>query len=67
MRIAPLIGNLQHFTAKAVHPKGDVEVIFDRKNGQFLITLPVGIVGVLDFCGNSYPLDSGKNDVRIAQ
>jgi hypothetical protein len=67
VRIAPLPGDLEHFTASVVHPRGLVEVSFRRAAGKpatFTVNLPEGITGDLVFAGQTCPLHAGRNEIQ---
>ena len=69
VRIAPMPGEMQHFDARVVHPKGTVDVRLRRsKDGQasFTVRLPKGVSGQFVFQGVTQALKSGKTRIRIA-
>jgi alpha-L-rhamnosidase len=64
--IAPLPGPLDHFRARMVHPRGLIDVDFQRQKNEpsrFRVSLPAGVAGNLVFGGRSYDLHSGTNEV----
>jgi len=65
IRIAPMPGNIEHFEAKVVHPKGFVEVALKRSGGKsnYTLTLPEGVSGEFVLSGKTSSLKPGKNEI----
>jgi hypothetical protein len=58
VRIAPMPGPLDHFSATVVHPRGEVNVAFKRQGGRavFETALPAGVAGELVWNNQVHPL-----------
>lgn len=65
VRVAPNLGKLTHVTAKMPHPKGEIKVDLERKDGKLTgeVTLPDGIGGELVWSGKHRALKPGRNDL----
>ena len=68
VRIAPHPGTLDHFEAAMPHQDGEIRVQYRRNETQanFVITLPQGLPGVLDWNGQQYPLRAGEQTLQLA-
>ncbi|PUZ29884.1 alpha-L-rhamnosidase [Chitinophaga parva] len=68
VRIAPALGSLQWVEGAMPHPRGLIEVRFEKKgNGlQGRITLPPGLSGVLTWKGQQVSLQPGTQTVHLA-
>jgi hypothetical protein len=67
VRVAPMPGDIENFGVKVVHPKGFVEVTFQKTSGKsaFSVKLPNGVSGEFAFQGHSQPLKPGKNEISL--
>jgi hypothetical protein len=67
VRIAPNPGALAHFEAAMPHQDGEIRVQYRRGEAQatFLINLPPGLPGVLDWNGRQYPLRAGEQILQL--
>ena len=66
VRIAPLLGDHEHFEAKVVHPKGFVEVTFRKTPKRtFTVKLPDGVGGEFVLGGKIQALKPGQNEISL--
>jgi len=68
VRIAPHLGPLTRASGRVPHPKGDVDVALEKRDGGGLtaeITLPEGVTGSLRWAGHSVPLTCGYQKVTV--
>lgn len=70
VRVAPMPGPLTHFEAATVHPKGLVEILFQRgsaggTSGNFTVRLPEGITGEFWWNGQTHALIPGANTIEV--
>jgi hypothetical protein len=58
---------LAHFEAAMPHQDGEIRVQYRRGEAQatFLINLPPGLPGVLDWNGRQYPLRAGEQILQL--
>lgn len=62
--ITPQLGNLAWARGSMRHPRGEIAVDLDARNGPLRgrITLPEGVTGTLQTAGISLPLGSGRTE-----
>ena len=67
VRIAPHLGNLTTLSAVFPHPKGTIEVKYQRQGSGIVatITLPASVTGEFVFHGRSEPLSPGENHITL--
>jgi hypothetical protein len=67
VRVAPNLGKLEHISAIMPHPKGEIRVSLQRRNGKLVadVDLPSGITGSFDWLGRSVALKSGTNHLEF--
>ncbi len=67
VRIAPHLGNLTTLSAVFPHPKGMIEVKYQRQGSGIAatITLPASVTGEFLFHGRSEPLSPGVNHITV--
>jgi len=68
VKITPMLGSLNKFSAKIVHPAGAISVKYrktDNGNLKVKISLPPDICGELNIENTAYPLTSGDNNFTI--
>ncbi len=63
VRIEPFLGDLTFAEGKMPHPRGEISVRFEQKEGglQAQITLPAGVNGALVWKGKEIPVLGGLN------
>jgi len=67
VKISPHPGDLTKVDASLPHPKGKISVSYEIKKGVFkaVIHLPDGLGGDFEYQGQSFPLESGPNSIKI--
>ncbi|QGY44032.1 Bacterial alpha-L-rhamnosidase [Maribellus comscasis] len=67
VKITPHLGNLTFLKADMPHPKGRIEVEYEknRKGLKTKITLPPGMKGTFEFNGKTKILNEGKNNFNL--
>jgi hypothetical protein len=67
VRIAPHLGKLTTLSAVFPHPKGMIEVKYQRQGSGIAatITLPASVTGEFLFHGRSEPLNPGENRITV--
>ena len=67
VRIAPSLGELKEVSGKMPHPEGFISVSYQKKGKELIadIELPAHTQGTFIWEGKEYPLNSGKQTVRV--
>ena len=67
VRITPHLGSLTSLTASFPHPKGIIQVTYERRGKAFdaTITLPAGLSGTLELDGTTRQLKPGVNHIHL--
>ncbi len=67
VRIAPNLGALKHVSARMPHPKGEIRVELQKRDGKLTtdVELPAGITGEFDWSGTDRALKPGKNHLEF--
>jgi hypothetical protein len=63
VRVAPSLGKLTQVHARMPHPRGEIDVMLVRREGQLTadVELPAGITGEFEWANKTRPLAAGKN------
>ncbi|WP_221029404.1 alpha-L-rhamnosidase C-terminal domain-containing protein [Actomonas aquatica] len=68
VRIAPHLGALPHAAGKVPHPRGDIEVAYERVGAHGLrarIILPAGLHGRFEWRGQTVDLRPGEQQINL--
>jgi hypothetical protein len=69
VEIAPQIGPLTHVEGRMVHPRGEIAVELENRDGalQGTISLPDGVTGIFRYHGSTQDLVAGKQAIAFSR
>jgi hypothetical protein len=66
VKIEPHLGTIEKISGEIPHPNGVIGISYDHKDKWVIaINLPVNTPGVFVWKGRTYPLQPGKNELKL--